>query len=95
MNTVRIASRAVTAVLIGLVFVVGLFAQTAQTPQKPAAAAESLEQIRAGIVLRAKYDGKIDECQALWDKATDNASTDLAEARAFAEAKALTPQHKR
>jgi hypothetical protein len=102
-NTSKIASKAVTAALIGLLSVVGLVAQTAQTTQKTTAASkskattkpaavESPEQAMAGLIVRAKYNDKIRGCQDLWDKAKSNASTDLAEARAFADAKVLTPE---
>ena len=74
MNTMR-ASKPVTAVLIGLLSVVGLVAQTTTT-KKPKAVAKIAES-KEHAAIRTQYDAKIKECEQRWLDAKATAESDL------------------
>jgi hypothetical protein len=72
-------SKAVTAVLIGLLSVVGLFAQTAQPAKKPVTRkpAAKVAESKEHAAIRIQYEAKIKECEQRWLDAKASAELDM------------------
>ena len=70
-------SKAVTVVLIGLLFVVGLAAQTT-TPKQPVTKkpAAKVAESKAHAAIRTQCEAKIKECETLWLDAKASAELD-------------------